>query len=142
MIGLFMMNSSWGYAEIYRWTDEKGKVHYGDQPFGQKKAEKVAVKLQTPIAPDPELEAYRTEVREQLQIADEKRLAKTVNGDQGTDTAKLRERCSQAQHSLNVSLRSSGHFDTDQDGQRTYLSSEQIEQYRENLRTFIARNCH
>lgn len=33
------------FSEIYRWTDENGKVHFGDSPKDKSRAEKVVVEV-------------------------------------------------------------------------------------------------
>ncbi len=34
-----------GFAEIYKWTDENGKVHFGDSPDDRDKAERVSLEI-------------------------------------------------------------------------------------------------
>ena len=33
----FCLNANFTFAEIYKWTDEKGNVHYGDKPTSKGK---------------------------------------------------------------------------------------------------------
>lgn len=40
---VLVLFSQQSMAEIYKWTDKNGGVHYGDSPPGNKKAEKVDV---------------------------------------------------------------------------------------------------
>lgn len=127
-------------AEIYRWTDENGKVHFSDQPFGKQQVEKVEVRPQTAAEPDPQLEAYRQQTREQLRIADEERQAKIRQAQESRPSVSARQ-CAEAKDTLRSSLASTAHYDLDKDGNRVYSSSEEIEAYREKLRQFIARNC-
>lgn len=35
------------FAEIYKWTDENGNIHFGDSPKEETKAEKVVVEVNT-----------------------------------------------------------------------------------------------
>ena len=53
-------------AEIYKWKDESGRVHFGDSPQDKEKAEQVSVKVNSyesvsyePIAPVQGVEAKR-----------------------------------------------------------------------------------
>jgi len=41
----FALISQQCMADIYKWTDENGSVHYGDSPPGNKKAKKVDVRV-------------------------------------------------------------------------------------------------
>ena len=49
LIGLFILAllllSSFSFAEIYQWHDEKGQLHFGDQPPPKARAEQVKVKI-------------------------------------------------------------------------------------------------
>jgi glutaredoxin len=51
---LFLALPAWG-AGVYRWTDADGKVHFGDEPPAQRKAESVELKYNqvgsTPVPP-------------------------------------------------------------------------------------------
>ena len=127
------------YAEIYRWTDANGKVHFSDQPFGKQQVEKVEVKPQTVAKPDPELEAYRQQTREQLRIAEEERRAQQAVAQNQRDVSP--QQCASARDELQASMASSLHYDLDKNGNRVYSSSEEIEAYREKIRQFIAGNC-
>lgn len=42
---LLLLLPMWGQAEIYRWTDESGRVHFGDAPKDTVQAEKVVVEV-------------------------------------------------------------------------------------------------
>jgi hypothetical protein len=127
-------------AEIYRWTDANGKVHFSDQPVAHQKAEKVAVKTQTAGKPDPELEAYRQQAREQIRIADEERQAQ-FKAAEAAKPAVSQQQCAQAKDTLRSSMAASMHYDLDKNGNRVYSSSAEIEAYREKVKRFIAQNC-
>lgn len=47
LFALLVACSSLSVADIYKWTDENGAVHFGDNPKGQAKAEKIDVKVVT-----------------------------------------------------------------------------------------------
>lgn len=56
MLGLIALAVTAQAGEIYRWVDEKGKVHYGDQPTAQsKKSTRVTGK---PNVVDVDKESY------------------------------------------------------------------------------------
>ena len=35
------------HAQVYKWTDPSGKVHYGDRPPAEAKTEKVKIEIQS-----------------------------------------------------------------------------------------------
>ena len=51
----FAMSAGTGVAQVYKWTDATGQVHYADRKDGVPKAEEVKIKLapQPPAAPKP-----------------------------------------------------------------------------------------
>lgn len=50
LLGLFFQSSV--YAEVYKWTDENGQVHYGEQP-GSVNAETVTIRQNETTKPRP-----------------------------------------------------------------------------------------
>ena len=50
---MFLSSLAFGStAGIYKWTDENGKVHFGDRPPGAAKAEQVELKINTYTSPE------------------------------------------------------------------------------------------
>ena len=43
-------------AQVYKWVDEKGKIHYGDHPPEQERASKLAVRKSPAALPQPTAE--------------------------------------------------------------------------------------
>lgn len=78
---LFLISSAYS-AEIYKWVDENGNVHFGDRPSKEQSSEKIIVK--DPVKRDPEyhqhldkqsrlLEIYREERQEDDQTRENRR---------------------------------------------------------------------
>jgi len=44
---IFIIFTNYCFADIYKWTDEKGNVHFGDSPKEENKAEKVVVDVRS-----------------------------------------------------------------------------------------------
>lgn len=64
---LLLMVSSPLFAAVYKWTDENGKVHYGDQP-GRKNAQSVNVPKPSPsISPAQTDEPAENSIELQLE---------------------------------------------------------------------------
>ncbi len=114
-------------AEVYRWTDAEGRVHYGDRPSAG--SQSIPLSAGTPPAQPPPgdaerlqrqqrmLDAYRQE-REEKQQAEAKRKA---------DDAERERNCAQARDSLARYERSSGIYEPQADGSRRYLSEAERE---------------
>ena len=60
-------------TQIYRWVDEKGNVHYGDQPPDESQAELVRPGTQPPPATDPDEAVQRA--HEQLEAGAARRAS-------------------------------------------------------------------
>jgi hypothetical protein len=55
-------------AQIYRWTDEQGRVHYGSQPPPGQKAESVKPSGDYPTSPERQREATERADRERQEM--------------------------------------------------------------------------
>lgn len=45
IVTLFLIVPFLSFAEIYKWTDQQGKVHFGDSPENKSNVEKVTVEV-------------------------------------------------------------------------------------------------
>jgi hypothetical protein len=114
-------------AEVYRWTDAEGRVHYGDRPSAGSQSVPVGSGAATgqPPTNDAErlqrqqrmLDAYRQE-REEKQQAEAKRKA---------DDAERERNCAHGRDVLARYERSSGIYEPQADGTRRYLSEAEKE---------------
>jgi len=81
-------------GDVYKWTDEEGKIHYGNKPPAQIEGEKIQIK-QGPS--EDEVQGAQQKIERQLEEMNEREerrkesLAKQDEEDQETDTAKLDE---------------------------------------------------
>ena len=78
----------WVSAEIYKWTDENGNVHYADRP-GIQNAEKIEVKKSK--AEDPSLRQQRKRQLRMLEIYHEERQDKQQLQAKAEQQKKLRK---------------------------------------------------
>lgn len=111
------------HAEMYKWTDNQGKVHYTDQPptvnaqtikgssTGSGQAETTSQALQSLDAKD---QAYQ----KRRKAADEAR----AKAEKEAEKARLqRENCDKARKNLSILQNSPRVFTTDAAGRRTYM---------------------
>ena len=62
---IFVLISPFGEAEIYKWIDEQGRVHFGDSPRTEDNAEKVAVDVVSyEYVKVEEIEFYQSEKKQ------------------------------------------------------------------------------
>ncbi|WP_061237743.1 DUF4124 domain-containing protein [Ectopseudomonas composti] len=123
-------------AEIYRWTDEQGQVHFGQRPVAG--AETVQVKPQV-VERDQhtrEREArsqrfYDARREEQQEAA---AAATAQREERANECRDLRRRLAQIPEGFS-------YYRTDANGERIYYSDEETDTARRQLRERIAQRC-
>jgi hypothetical protein len=129
-------------ANIYRWVDAQGRVHYSDRPVPG--ATRVTVATQPS---DPEMVASRNAAaQQQRETADaaasaeqtDQQAARNVN----RDMAKLAdERCAKAKEAYRIATESQRLYRVGKDGEREYLTEAQISEARINARKALDEAC-
>ena len=125
-----------GWAEIYRWTDANGQVHFGEQPGPG--AERVEVKPQV-----MERDAATRESEERLRkVLDARQQEQdAVAQKQASKNAQRNEECGKLRETLSNLQQSGSFFSENADGERTYYSDQQVEDARSLLSGQIASKC-
>jgi hypothetical protein len=127
------------HAQVYRWVDEQGKVHYGERAPSGAKASQVADKLATPPGapkppPDPsqqERDFQRRQIERGQREAAEQKTA-----------TQAKERCDRERQRL-AGLRNARRVASgvDEKGERRYLSDGERNEAIANQEGAVARAC-
>ena len=117
---LWMVSAAW--AEIYRWTDAQGRVHFGDRPRGE---EAQRLQIETPLAaPSPDLPSDAQRHAEQQRLIDalrEDRQAREAERRKAAqEEAQRSQRCAYARNRLKR-YRGGRLYQPQEDGGRRYL---------------------
>lgn len=124
-------------AEIYRWTDEQGRVHFGARP-GAASAQQIEVKPQVVERDD----ATREREARTAQFFDARRAEKAQADSRAAEAhAKRGQECGQLRDKLEQINRDGRYFRTDADGNRVYYQDAEVEAARSRLSTRIAERC-
>jgi hypothetical protein len=130
-------------AEVFRWVDAQGRVHYSDRPTSEK-AKVVPVESRPT---NSEAVNKRSEAEQAQRQQDEKDKQK-LNADMAAnkavakDTAKLQEeRCKKAQEAYRVAIESQRLYRLGKNGEREYLTAEEITAARVNARKSLDEAC-
>ena len=130
-------------ADVYKWVDTQGRVHYSDRPDAQN-AERVAVASRRS---NPEMIAERTGA-ENAQRQQANAQAAAQGREQATtqavqkDLAKTREtQCKDAKEQYRVAIESQKLYRVGKDGERQYLTSAEIDEARMNARRAMDEVC-
>ena len=124
-------------AEIYRWTDANGQVHFGQRPAAAG-AEKVEVKPQ--VVERDQLTREREERTNRFYDArrEEQAQASAVAAE---NQAKRAEECRELRNKLASIPEGRSYYRKEADGQRSYYSDEQVDTARQQLQSRVSERC-
>jgi hypothetical protein len=124
-------------AEIYRWTDAQGRVHFSEKPSGSG-AEQVEVKPQVVERDD----ATREREQRTQQYFDARRDEKAQSQARASAArAERNKECSELRSNLAQIQRGGRYFVTGKDGERSYIDEAEVEAARSRLSSRIAERC-
>jgi len=128
-------------AEIYKWVDEKGNVHFGDKPVAN--SEEIVIPEKTNVQNRP-TKQERDEKRKRLleSFAEDRADKQEQASKQKKQKQKLDRRCAVARDRMKVYNRSRRLYDLDEKGERVILSDKARQQVVEQLAADISKNCN
>ena len=136
-----MLMPALGVAEIYKWVDKNGRVHYDDKPpvTGQKELMNINEESNAVKG----LSEDRAEKRKKLldAIDEDRQQKKEKEAKAKKKKKKLTKQCHHARDSLKSYERSSSVYDLDKDGNRITLPGSVRDKIIANLKKKIAENC-
>jgi hypothetical protein len=142
VITLSMFSASAAFAELYKWKDEQGQIHYTQTPppGGKDAAETVrATKAPTGASEaqkrlDEKLKQFDAGREQRVKASEEKKAAEA-------EEAKRKENCEMAKRRLNGLEGSNRIFEYDSKGERNRLGEEQRQAHIEETKKQIADLC-
>ncbi|VAX06883.1 hypothetical protein MNBD_GAMMA25-1512 [hydrothermal vent metagenome] len=140
---LLLLSLPMAQAEIYKWVDEQGQVHYSEKPPKEKHpATEIRIRTYTPHAPliSPK---QRKQQRDNLLRAfqEERQIRNEAKEKKEQKEAKNRNNCMHARDRLKNFERANVLYDLDEQGERVYLSDAQRKRAEDNLRAQINKWC-
>lgn len=138
---LFMFFCTNAMAEIFKWVDEQGNVHYSDTPV---KADAQQMQIKTESGSQPRVsEQERLERRQRLlQAYDEDRARQNeIDAREQKQKDQLKRECVIARDRLARYERSRNLYDFDKDGNRIILEDKEKQRITDTLRQQINQNC-
>ena len=130
-------------AGVYKWVDENGKVHYGDQPKASQPTVEMNVDETTTEPSFSEDVLSREEKRERLlQSMEEDRLEKQEKRDkQKAENEKNRQKCNRYRDRMRHYQRANALYKLDKDGNRVYMSDSERASATKSLNAKINKYC-
>ena len=134
-------------ANVYKWTDKDGNVHYGDQPVSQHKTKKLNINTESEAgsgsgsgitgaanrkkARDQMLEEFKEDREERKQKRDDKRAEKK----------KLNKQCARAKDRLRRYREASGVYKLNKNGERVFQSNKTRANNEKAIQKAINKHC-
>ena len=131
-------------AEVFRWVDENGKVHFGDRPPMGQKTETLDLpkgpdQSQAPLVSDEERKLRQ---RKLVKMLEEERLAKEQAKQEAAAEAKEKEQhCIRFKNRLAYLDRYTHIYNEREDGTRDYMSDEEMDAYRARVKEQYRQEC-
>ena len=129
------------FADIYKWVDKNGRVHYDDKPPVTGSKELMNINEESNAVKG--LSEDRAERRKKLldAIDEDRQQKKEKEVKAKNKKVKLTKQCHNARDSLKTYERSSSVYDLDKDGNRVTLPGSVRDKIIANLKKKIAENC-
>lgn len=131
-------------AEVYRWLDAQGNVHFGDRaPLKNQSVERLEMK--PPAAqPAPQIQDAERRLRQQV-MAEQLQKARLQKAQQTAQNkaqeAKRKAQCEAARARIKDDERFSAYYVLDKAGERQFLSDEQVAAARRKQREIYQQKC-
>ena len=139
-VTLLLLFSPLASAEIFKWVDEDGNVHYGDKPT--KTSEQLNIDTHQPGV-SMDIDETRAERRQRLteSLTNDRLDRKKQKKEAQEKAGKLNRRCASAKDRLRRYKNSGKLYDLDKVGNRNILSDKKRDKAIANLQKDIRKNC-
>ena len=124
------------HADIYRWVDDQGRVHFGERP--QQGAERIEVNPQV-IERDASVRQSEEAMRRLMEVRREERSAEQAA--QAQRLARQREACERMARELARYDSRVFWYETDASGKKVEVDRSRVQQRRSELETQIQERC-
>lgn len=131
------------FGQIYKWTDEDGNVHFTDKPV-EEDAERVAIQSRRT---NPERVKAQVQARTEAaaRAAEEEAAAEPQGPTQEELQARAEQRakqCAKYRERLQRFVQSRRIYREDENGERVYLSEEEMQKAREDVENKVQEYCN
>jgi len=126
-------------AEIYKWVDEDGTVHYGQKPPADRQADTVKP------PPSVDTESAQKELQEKQerlrQLEEQRAEREKTQRESEKEAAARKERCQAAKRALEQMRTQNRLQVVNEQGERTYLTPEQMREREKKAQELVKENC-
>jgi len=140
IVCVLFLSATCCYAEIYKWVDEQGVIHYGDKPVNNSKEMDVNISKQGHIKINNKREQKRQKLLESY--ADDQQREEKEKEKSKKKKKKLERSCVQSKDMLKQYERARSLYNLNKEGERVTISSEERLRKTNNLRNKINKYCN
>lgn len=134
-------HSGYLLAEVYKWTDEQGRVHYGDKPRHQNAESVKLPRQETPAAVPGHEERLEKQRRLLNAFEEERRIKREADAKAREEKAERRRKCLDIRDDLRTYEDTPILYRLDKEGKRIYMSPEERERVIAKTRLQIEQWC-
>jgi hypothetical protein len=128
-------------ADVYKWTDANGQVHFGDRPPAEKPAEEITINA-APPGKDP---AANGRIRKMNEFLDQRQAEREVRQAEEAKSQRQAEmqdvRCRKLRAQLKHMASVSTFYNLNQKGERVFVSEEDNTRIRERFSQRVRQAC-
>lgn len=127
-------------AQVYRWVDDEGKVHFTDQPPPGEDVERVDVKTSKSSVSGEEVAEQRRAQLEALQS--EREAREKARADAASERRERKEKCEAARERYNNVVWKKKIHEIDEQGNKTYLSDADEDRVKREAADAVSEFCN
>ncbi|PAV24692.1 uncharacterized protein DUF4124 [Tamilnaduibacter salinus] len=126
-------------AEVYQWTDENGRTHFGDRPPQSQSSKSVSINTAEPVGTDRDRQEKLNQFLEERREAREAEREERRQAE--AEAAKQAKRCKKLSGYIKHQKSVSRFYRITENGEREYLSEEKAQALRERNRARYEKEC-
>ncbi|HEX7028942.1 MAG TPA: DUF4124 domain-containing protein [Gammaproteobacteria bacterium] len=141
VILILAFGSTPGQAEIYKWVDEHGRIHYGDKP--SENAETINVKEETVSTENSDNDVARREYRQRVlkSMQHERERQEEQRAQARAAEQEAKQRCAEARRRLSGITNAGFLYQENAQGERVIFTDEQRAQATAQAQAAVKRYC-
>ncbi len=139
IILMFCFYSTHAGAQIYKWVDEQGNIHYGDKPIVNSEEMDIDVKKKGNL----KVSGTREENRQKLlnAYAEDQQRKNKEKEKLKKKKKKRQEHCMRSKDNLKTYERASSLYNLDKEGNRVTMSNDEREKATATLKKYLKKYC-
>ena len=144
LVSLLLVTSA--QAEVYRWVDDQGRVHFGDRAPQQGQAQALGMAESEKQAPAQSDEAFLQAQKLRQQritqvLADERQAKEKAKAEQQAKLEEHKKKCAKFAKQLSYFEPGTQFYEENDDGSRRYMSGKESDDYLDELRKQYDEHC-